>query len=191
MKRRRTIFNTPVVRPLMRALSLLIWKVIGWRFENDPPRLDKFVFCCAPHTSYWDFAILFLIVLIQGLDLQWMGKQSLFPWPFGWLMKWMGGIPIDRSKSHKVVEETIRAFNESERMVLVTTPEGTRRRVKDWKTGFYHIALGAGVPICPAYIDVPVKQAGFFPLHHPGDDVEEGIAAIRALYVDKTGFNPS
>ncbi len=112
-----------------------------------------------------------LVVLKLRLRVYWMGKHTLFPWGLGWLMKWLGGIPINRSASHNVVNETVRQYRENDELVVLIPPEGTRKKVERWKTGFYHIAHLAEVPILMGYVDAANKEAGslIFPAHRrPG-----------------------
>ena len=119
-----------------------------------------------------------------------MGKDSLFWFPYGGLMKWLGGIPVDRSKSNNMVEKSIQVFAESTDMVLIVPPEGTRGRVKYWKTGFYHIAHGAKVPIAMGFVDFKKKTGGFGPAFIPTGDLEKDMPEIQEFYQDITGRFP-
>jgi 1-acyl-sn-glycerol-3-phosphate acyltransferase len=114
-----------------------------------------------------------------------MGKHTLFPFGAGWLMKYLGGIPINRSKSHNVVNETVRLYRENEEVVVLVPPEGTRSKVTKWKSGFYHIARNANVPILMGYVDGENKEAGFADFFHPTGDMEADMDIIRAFYADK------
>lgn len=144
----------------------------------------------APHTSNWDFPIMLLVVLKLRLKLFWMGKNSLFVFPFGLLMRWLGGIPIDRSKSNNVVQQIAEEFERNDQFVVLIPPEGTRSKVDRWKTGFYHIALAARVPILLGYLDAPSKEAGLADFFTPTGDLEKDMSDIRAFYAGKTGINP-
>lgn len=117
----------------------------------------------------------------------WMGKHTLFRWPFGPLFKWLGGIPIERSSAHGVVEQTVDAFSQHERLVIGIPPEGTRSKVSRWKTGFYHIAYKAKVPIVLGFVDFPTKTGGFGPLFAPTGDLEADLKEIQHFYGDKRG----
>ena len=130
-----------------------------------------------------------LVVLKLRLRVFWMGKHTLFPVPLGGLVKWLGGIPIDRSKSHNVVTETVRQYAEQEDLVVLIPPEGTRSKVERWKTGFYHIASNAKVPIMLGYIDAARKEAGLADFFQPSSDVEKDMDKIRAFYASKRGIN--
>lgn len=187
---RSTAFNTPLLTPLLRGLSSLILLVIGWKVIGKPIGHQRFVLIGAPHTSNWDFPLMLMVVLKLRLQLHWMGKQSLFMFPFGGLMRWLGGIPIDRSRHHGVVDQVARQYSENSQLVVLVPPEGTRARVKEWKTGFYHIANKAGVPILMGYLDTGKKEAGLADFFYPTGNVEEDIKAIRAFYADKRGIRP-
>ena len=134
---RTTIFSTPILTPILRAISILILKVMGWQARGGKLPHQKFVLIGAPHTSNWDFPLLLMVVLKLELRVFWMGKHTLFPFPFAGFMKWLGGIPINRSASHNVVRETVRQFKENRDLVVLVPPEGTRSKVTKWKTGFY------------------------------------------------------
>ena len=190
----RTIFETPGVSHAARWLCVLYLRVTGWRKVGDVPDPPKYVVIIAPHTSNWDFPILVALAFALRVSACWMGKASLFRWPFGVFFRWLGGIPIDRSAAHNVVDQCVRRFDESDKMVLGLTPEGTRKKVEFWKTGFYHIARGAHVPIALAFVDYERKVGGFGPVIVPTGDLAADMAPIRtffggvvAKYPEKTG----
>jgi 1-acyl-sn-glycerol-3-phosphate acyltransferase len=137
-----TIFDIPVLRDILRGLALLILKVCGWRREGKLPNIPKYVMIAAPHTSNWDFLFTMAVALAFRLKICWMGKHTLFRRPFGPILRLLGGIPIDRTKSRDTVSQIARVFRERAKMVMLISPEGTRKKVKVWKTGFYHIARG-------------------------------------------------
>lgn len=185
---RKTVFCTPVITPLLRFISILILRLIGWTTRGEELEHQRFVLIGAPHTSNWDFPLMLMVVLKLRLRVYWMGKHTLFPFPFAGLMKWLGGIPIDRSRSHNVVNETVRQYAERDELVVLIPPEGTRKKVERWKTGFYHIASNAGVPILLGYVDAAKKEAGFADFFTPTGDADKDMAAIRAFYANKTGL---
>lgn len=185
---RTTVFSTPIVTPILRALSLVGLKLIGWDAKGEPLDHQRCVLIAAPHTSNWDFPLMLMIVLKLRLRLFWMGKHTLFPFPFGWLMKWLGGIPINRAASHNVVNETVRQYRENDELIVLIPPEGTRSKVDRWKTGFYHIARNAEVPILLGYVDTENKIAGFADFFIPTGDLEKDMEEIRQFYKDKTGL---
>jgi len=187
---RRTVFNTPVITPLLRLLAIVLLKLFGWKAVGKPVEGARFVLIGAPHTSNWDFPLMLMVVLKLRLRVFWMGKHTLFPFPVGWFMKWLGGIPVNRSKAQNLVEQTVQQYREHPQLVVLVPPEGTRAKVKEWKTGFYHIAVNAGVPILMGYVDAATKQAGLADFFHPTGDIEKDMPAIRAFYADKVGLNP-
>ena len=186
---RTTVFSTPVITPLLRFLAILVLKLIGWKARGEVLAHQRCVLIGAPHTSNWDFPLMLLVVLKLRLRVFWMGKHTLFPFPFAGLMKWLGGIPIDRSSSHNVVNETVRQYRENDELVVLIPPEGTRSKVERWKTGFYHIANLAQVPILLGYVDAAKKEAGIADFFSPTGDLEKDMQEIRAFYASKKGLN--
>lgn len=185
-----TIFDTPVIRTLARWLSIILLYLSGWRVEGRLPDHPKFVLIAAPHTSNWDFPIMLFIAFAFKAKLYWMGKAELFRRPFNGLFKWLGGIPIVRSRSNNVVSQSIRQFNENDRLILTVPPSGTRKRVLYWKSGFYHIAHGAGVPIALGFLDYRLKVGGIGPVVEPTGDIGADMEIIKAFYADITGKHP-
>ena len=185
---RTTIFSTPLVTPLLRFLAILILRLIGWTSIGSKVSVPKYVLIGAPHTSNWDFPLMLLVVLELRLQLFWMGKHTLFPFPFSGLTKWLGGIPINRVKSHNTVHDIVGQFKSNDNFVVLVPPEGTRRKVSKWKTGFYHIANNAGVPILMGYLDAEKKEAGFANFFYPTGDLESDMKEIRSFYAQKKGL---
>jgi 1-acyl-sn-glycerol-3-phosphate acyltransferase len=182
-----TVFDTPVVNILLRWLALLLLKVTGWRKAGVLPAEPKYVMIAAPHTSNWDLPVMLMLAFVLGARVFWMGKDALFRRPFGTLFRWLGGIPVDRSKSNNAVEQAIQNFRDRESFVLLVAPEGTRKRVTHWKTGFYHIARGAGVPIVLGFLDYRRKVGGIGPVITPSGGIEADMDTIRQFYADITG----
>ncbi len=187
---RTTVFSTPLLTPTLRLIAMVILRLMGWTAIGRELHRPKLVLIGAPHTSNWDFPLMLLIVLKLRLNVFWMGKNTLFRFPFGGLMRWLGGIPIDRSKSNNVVLQVTEEYNKQSELVVLIPPEGTRSKVDRWKTGFYHIARNAGVPILLGYVDAPRKEAGLADFFTPTGDLERDMAAIRAFYADKGGLKP-
>lgn len=187
---RTTVFNTPLLTPLLRGISGGILALTGWRAIGKPIQDQRFVLIGAPHTSNWDFPLMLMVVLKLELKLHWMGKHSLFMFPFGGLMRWLGGIPIDRRSHHGIVDQVTAQYQQNPQLVVLVPPEGTRKKVQDWKTGFYHIANNAGVPILMGYLDVSRKEAGLADFFYPTGDVDADIVKIRAFYATKKGVRP-
>lgn len=184
---RRTIYNTPVLKQILTAVSWLFLKLIGWKLEGRPPTEPKYVLIAVPHTTNWDFPITLAMAFVFDFEIFWMGKDSLFKGWKGPVMRWMGGIAIDRSSSNNVVEQTIEAFNNNERLVVTIPPEGTRSKVDKWKTGFYYIAVGAKVPVGMGYLDYKRKVGGFKPTFYPTGDADKDIAEMRKMYAGISG----
>ena len=146
--------NTPsiAVRFLRPIGKLWLWAG-GRTIAGEMPDLAKFIIVAAPHKTNWDLPNALAAGLHYGLRIHWMGKDSLFKWPYNGLMRWLGGIPIDRSKSNNVVAQMVETFDKAGRLVVVIPPEGTRGDAARWKSGFYHIAHGAKIPLVLAFID--------------------------------------
>ncbi len=187
----RTIFNTPIVNGLLKAFSVGFLKLTGWKIEGSlPPDANKSVLIAAPHTSNWDLPYTLMVAFALDLQVRWMGKQSIFNWPFGGLMRWLGGIAVDRSQSNNLVAASADSIrNASSPLQLVVPPEGTRSKTRYWKTGFYYIALGANVPIVMAYMDYSRKVSGLGPIFRPTGDIEKDMVSIKAFYAPFKGKN--
>ena len=165
-------------------------KIMGWRLEGSPPNLSKYVIIVAPHTSNWDFLILLAMTFAFKIRCVWMGKAGIFRPPFGAIFTWLGGMPIDRSSRHSVVEQAVLAFQDREEMIMGIGPEGTRKRADHWKKGFYYIALGADVPVAFAFADYERKVTGFGPTLTPTGDIQADMEIIRDFYRDIKGKFP-
>lgn len=187
----RTIFDTPVINSLMKALSIGFLKLTGWKLDGQlPPGGERSVLIAAPHTSNWDLPYTLMVAFALGLNVRWMGKQSIFKFPFGGIMRWLGGIAVDRSKSNNLVAASAESLMQSAQpFQLVVPPEGTRSKTRYWKTGFYYIALTAKVPIVMAYMDYSRKVSGLGPIFQPTGDVEKDMAEIKAFYAPFKGKN--
>lgn len=187
----RTIFDTPVINSLMKALSIGFLKLTGWKLDGQlPPGGERSVLIAAPHTSNWDLPYTLMVAFALGLNVRWMGKQSIFKFPFGGIMRWLGGIAVDRSKANNLVAASAESLMQSPQpFQLVVPPEGTRSKTRYWKTGFYYIALTAKVPIVMAYMDYSRKVSGLGPIFQPTGDVEKDMADIKAFYAPFKGKN--
>ena len=187
----RTIFQTPIVNTLLRGFSVAFLKATGWKIEGHlPANGQKSVLIAAPHTSNWDLPMTLMVAFALELRPRWMGKASIFRWPFGPLMRWLGGIPVDRSQSNNLVASSAQAIRDAaEPLQLIVPPEGTRSKTRHWKTGFYYIAHSAQVPIVMAYMDYANKRSGLGPLFEPTGDVEADMANIKAFYQPFKGKN--
>ena len=168
-------------RPL-RWLAQLLLKLVGWKVEGTVPTEPKWIAIGAYHTSNWDFAVMLLATLSQQLRIYWIGKHSLFRFPFKTLMRWLGGIPIRRDKTYNAVQQVVDEIERHEKLVLVVAPEGTRKATDHWKTGFYYIALNAKIPIGMSYINYERKVLGFGPMLYPTGDIDADFAVLREFY---------
>ncbi len=188
----RTIFDTPVVNTVLRGLSIGFLKLRGWKINGELPANGRTcVLIAAPHTSNWDLPYTLMVAFALRLNIYWMGKEQIFKPPFRGLMMWLGGLPVRRESANNLVAASIEALQNAQGPVqLVVPPEGTRSKVRYWKTGFYYIALGAKVPIVMAYMDYARKQSGLGPVFEPTGDIEVDMAAIQAFYAPFKGKNP-
>ncbi len=189
----RTIFDTPVVNTLLRAASHAFLRLNGWTVEGAlPDEARKAVLIAAPHTSNWDLPYTLVCAFVLRLNIRWMGKRSIFNFPFGTLMRWLGGIAVDRSKSNNLVSASAAALAAVPGPVqLVVPPEGTRGRTRHWKTGFYFIALEAQVPIILTSLDYAKKRAVLGPVFRPTGDIEADMVEIKRFYAGVQGRNAS
>jgi 1-acyl-sn-glycerol-3-phosphate acyltransferase len=162
----------------------------GWTIEGQRPEHKRFVFIAAPHTSNWDFPYMLAFATLFDVRISWLGKHSLFFPPVGWILRALGGIPIVRHASRNVVTDMVDTFNSRDELALAVPTEGTRARVDYWKSGFYHIAHGAGVPIVPSYLDYGNKRAGFGPALIPSGDIGADMDYLRNFYAEKNGKYP-
>jgi 1-acyl-sn-glycerol-3-phosphate acyltransferase len=161
-----------------------------WQAVGTLPDIPKYVMIAAPHTSNWDFPIMMFIAFKVKAKLYWMGKDAIFKKPFGGLFKWLGGIPIDRGRSNNIVAQMVERFNAMERLVLTIPPSGTRKRVSEWKSGFYHIAMGANVPVVLGFLDYKKRTGGIGPVVALTGDMDSDMAGIRSFYADIKGKYP-
>jgi 1-acyl-sn-glycerol-3-phosphate acyltransferase len=186
-----TIFDTPIVNTLLRAFSVSFLKVTGWTVKgNLPPDGNKSVLIAAPHTSNWDLPYTLMVAFALRLHIYWIGKEQLFKPPFRGLMRWLGGIPVQRETANNLVAASVAAIKAaSGPLQLIVPPEGTRSNTRYWKTGFYYIAVGAQVPIVMAYMDYKKKISGLGPVFHPSGNIELDMAKIKAFYAPFKGKN--
>ena len=186
-----TIFDTPLVRTILRGASVAFLKLAGWKVEGQLPEgCNKSVLIAAPHTSNWDLPYTLMVAFALRLHIYWMGKEQIFRFPFRGLMMWLGGIPVHREKASNLVAASVEAIKAADGpLQLVVPPEGTRSKSRYWKTGFYYIAVGAQVPIVMAYMDYSRKVSGLGPIFQPTGDVEADMARIKTFYAPFKGKN--
>jgi 1-acyl-sn-glycerol-3-phosphate acyltransferase len=171
----------------LMSLGRLIYRLAGWHYEGRAPNLPKMLVIGAPHTSNWDGIHMLLLSTSLGIRMFWLGKHTLFRAPLGVITRAVNGVPVNRQLTKNGVDQVVEIFKQRERFVLIMAPEGTRKKVAHWKTGFYYIALGAGVPIVLAYVDYPRKRVGLGPSIMPTGDIEADFEIIREFYADKVG----
>lgn len=186
----KTVHDTPLVKTAMRWLAMAVFRLTRWKAEGKKPCISSYVIIAAPHTSNWDFFYTICLAFILEIKPFIMMKASWFVWPVGPFLRYLGAIPVDRSRSTSMVARSIEAFRTNPQMVMLVPPSGTRRRVIFWKTGFYHIALGAQVPIVLGYLDYRRKVGGIGPVVHPTGNVEKEMKVIQDFYANITGKHP-
>lgn len=164
------------------GLATAVLRVAGWRFEGELPREKKYVCIAYPHTSNWDGFLMITVATQLGLKARWMIKESWTKGMLGAALRDLGAIGIDRSRAHSVVAQMVAEFARHEEFVLGVPPEGTRSRTEYWKSGFYHIAVGARVPVVPAYIDFGQKRAGMGPPMMMTGDTCADMDRLREFY---------
>jgi 1-acyl-sn-glycerol-3-phosphate acyltransferase len=177
---------------IAKFLSHVIFKISGWHVNGRiPAEVKKSIMIAAPHTSNWDFLFARCAFYIMGIDVRYTIKKEAMVGPLGWLLKKMGALPVDRSKNNSLVQTMIDILEESDKMVILVTPEGTRKYQPRWRKGFYYTAVGANVPIVLGYLDYPKKEAGVGPVFYPTGNVEADIEEIKKFYRTKTAKYPA
>ena len=161
--------------------KFILYNILGWRVENGFPETPK---------KYIIIPIAILARMSQGKMVHFIGKGSLFKWPFGYFFKALGGTPVDRDKSTNMVEGVINIFNSKEEFRLGLSPEGTRKKVDKWKTGFYYIAKGANVPIVMATLDFENKKIKISEPYYVTEDIQKDFKVFDNFYKDVKGKNP-
>jgi 1-acyl-sn-glycerol-3-phosphate acyltransferase len=160
----------------------LVLRILGWGFEGAVPNVSKAVIIVAPHTSNWDFLIGVAALFALGLRAIFLGKHTLFKGPLGVVMRWLGGIPVDRRTARGVVDETVELFAGTEQLILALSPEGTRGSVDRWRTGFYYVALEARVPIVPVAFDYSRRLIRFGERFDPTGDLERDLRRLEKFF---------
>ena len=175
---------------MKRLLSEFIFWISGWKVVGEREFPDKCLVIAAPHTSNWDFLIGRCYAYIIGVVPKYLIKSELFVPIIGTLLKWNGGIAVYRNSNHNVVDQIVEKYESSDRFILGISPEGTRKRVKKWKTGFYHIALKANIPILLLKMDYERKEVGIMCEFMPSGDFEKDMIFIEDKYKDVKGKMP-
>ena len=159
----------------------------GWEIDGAPPTAPRYVLIAFPHTSNWDFIWVLAFAWAMDVEISWMGKEEIFRWPFGGFMRRLGGIPVRRKARANQVDQLVERFRNAERLALVVPAEGTRHWVPRWKSGFYHIARAAGVPVVLSFLDYGRKVGGFGPALRLTGDVRRDMDVVRAFYAPMRG----
>ena len=176
---------------MMQTLSRSILKTFGWQAELTVQMVDKCVLVGAPHTTNWDFPLAILGMSAMGIKFNWVGKHTLFAWPWGFFMRFLGGIPLDRrSGGAGFAIKTVETFHDLDHFVLAIAPEGTRHKTDYWKAGFYKIATKSNVPIALGYVDFKKKKIGIGKIFMPTGDKVKDFALVRDFYSNKPGKYP-
>jgi 1-acyl-sn-glycerol-3-phosphate acyltransferase len=172
---------------ISRVACRWLFRGLGWRIEGNLPDVPKAVVIVVPHTSNWDFGIGVIAMFALGVRVSFLAKHTLFWWPLGVVMRWLGGLRIDRSSAGRVVKQIIGEFERCQQLVLVVAPEGTRGRVSRWKTGFYRIAQGAELSIVPVSFDYARRTIRFGEPVEPTGDFDSDRDGLEEFFVDVTG----
>ena len=172
-----------------RWIGRTVLRLGGWTMAGDFPDVAKMVILAAPHSSGWDAVWGLAAKVAMGIRIVVIGKQELFRGPLGWLLRRFGAIPVDRARAHGVVEMVAEQFAQSDTMWFVLAPEGTRKRVERWKTGFWHIALAADVPVVCAYFHYPERTIGIGPAMRMSGNLKTDMAMVREFYKPWIGKN--
>ena len=175
---------------LSRSLAKAILRLVSWELDVTLPGVPKYVLIGAPHTSGWDLFYALLLKYGSGIKMYWMGKDTLFRWPLGVLLRWLGGIPVNRRSRNNFVQQVVDVIDHMDEVVIALAPEGTRDKTEYWKTGFYYIALDAQVPIALGFIDYGNKVVGIGPQITPSGDIDADFQEIKAFYSGINGRHP-
>ncbi len=176
--------------PIVQHATRRLLRLFGWTVDVQLPPAPKGVIIVYPHTSNWDFVVGYLAKVAAGVRLEWIGKASLFRWPFGALLRRMGGIPVERGAHAGVVAQLSREYARRDRIWVAIAPEGTRSRTDHWKSGFYHLALAAEVPVGLAFIDYRRRLVELRTTLLLSGDVDRDLERLRAFYRDVRGCRP-
>lgn len=175
----------------MKNLSAFLLRLVGWRVIDEiPGDLPKYIVAVAPHTSWKDFPLGLLARTAIRRRISYLGKRELFDGPFGFFFRWTGGIPVDRKAKTGLVDQVAGLFRARDRFAVAIAPEGTRQKVDNLKTGFYYMAVKAGVPIIPCTFDFGHRVIHFHPPFHPTGDADKDLDTLWALYSSVKGANP-
>ena len=174
--------------PFLTRLARLILRIKGWKLDVTLPESPKYIVTGAPHTTNRDGFYAILLGFAANIPMRFIGKDSLFKPPFGFMIRLLGGIPVVRNSSNNFVDQIIERFDNSDALVIAIAPEGTRNSVSYWRTGFYYMALGANVPIAFGFVDYDRKTLGIHPGIHPSGDLPADMEHIRQFYMSTVQY---
>jgi len=176
----------------MKNISkFILLRLMGWKIVNDFPKsIKKYIIIVAPHTSWVDFPVSILVKFITKVDIKFIGKHTLFQPPFGFFFRALGGTPVDRSKSQSMVQAIVDIFNSKESFVMALSPEGTRKKTRQWKSGFYHVAKGANIPLVMASLDFKNKKVIISEPFYLSDNEVQNIQKIQTFFKGIEGKHP-
>lgn len=175
---------------MIKMIANMILILSGWKVDKLVPEERKFILIAAPHTSNWDFVYTILFIKALGVNFNWVAKHTMFKWPFGMILRSLGGIAVDRRTKGNNISKMASVFKYRDDVVIAIAPEGTRRKVDGWKTGFYYIAMEAKVPIALGYFDYAKKEMGIGKIVYPCGDICADMEIFKSFYMDKVGCCP-
>jgi len=176
---------------LLRWFGRLGMRVLGgWQIHGELPSVKKAIIPVAPHTSNWDFFVGVFVMFALGLKLSFLGKHTIFRFPVNGLLRKLGGIPVDRSAAGGVVGQMVEQFKQREQLILALAPEGTRKKVSEWKTGFLHIAEQAQIPVIPVSFDFSRRVVDIMPPMMISGDIDQALLAVKQAVSHAQGKNP-
>ena len=182
--------DRPHIGVMLSSICSLTLKALGWKIVVDDPGVDKYLLIVAPHTSNWDFPLGVLISRAIKLKAHFIAKHTVFRKPFGWIFRSLGGIPVYRGQGRNLSDQMAEYFRTRDHFILAITPEGTRSKLDHWKTGFYHIARAANVPVVMGFLDYGRKEAGIGGAFMPSGSMDECFEKVRAFYADRRAKKP-
>jgi 1-acyl-sn-glycerol-3-phosphate acyltransferase len=182
--------SLPIHRRIRRLIGRTWLWAFGFELDGGSPGVDKAVVVAYPHTSNWDLLFTLAAAYVLDVDVNWLGKKSLFRAPYGWWMRFVGGIAVDRSRSTRLVDAIVEAIEPRDHVMVIIPPEGTRSKSGRWKSGFYWVAVGAQLPIVLGFVDYGRKRAGLGEVFTPSGDLAADFDKIRAFYQDIEGKHP-
>ena len=173
---------------MRKIIKHIFYNWLGWKIVGEFPQIDKAIVIVAPHTSNWDFPIGLFTRYIKNEKIKFVGKKELFRWPFGYYFKAVGGIALDRTPGQSKTDAFAKLFKQYDKLKIQIAPEGTRSSVKEWKTGFYWIAVKAEVPIIPIAFDYATKTVTVFDTFHPTGKIEKDLPHIKRYFEHAVGY---